>query len=66
MIFGLVTFAKAKLHPPSFILRSVIHRAMSRLIFVSEMGELGGNNLGKLGVRHVDVRCQPTCIVGII
>ena len=27
MIFGLVTFAKVKLHPPSSIMRSAIHRA---------------------------------------
>ena len=48
MIFGLVTFAKVKLHPPSSIMSSAIHRAMTQLIFVHEVGKLGGGNLGKL------------------
>jgi hypothetical protein len=42
MIFGLVTFINIKLHPPSFIIRSAIHQAMTRLIFVHEVGKLGG------------------------
>jgi hypothetical protein len=42
MILGLVTFAKIKLHPPSFIMRSAIHLAMTRLFFVIGVGKLGG------------------------
>ena len=38
----LVTFAKDKLHPPSFISWSDIHRVMTRFIFVCEVGRLGG------------------------
>ena len=38
----LVTFTRVKLHPPSSIMRSAIHRAMTRLIFVPEVGKLGG------------------------
>ena len=48
IIFGLVIFAKGKLHPPPFIIRSTIHRAMTHLIFVSKVGKFKGNNLGKL------------------
>ena len=48
MIFGFVNFRKVKLHRPSFIM-SVIHRAITRLIFVSKVGKLGGGNLSKLG-----------------
>ena len=47
-MFGLVAFAKVKLHPPSFIMRNAIHRAMTGLIFVPAVGELGGGNLSKL------------------
>ena len=43
MLFGLVTFAKVKLHQPFFMIKSVIHWAMTRLIFVFEVGKLGGN-----------------------
>jgi hypothetical protein len=43
MIFGLVTFAKIKLHPPSFINRSAIHRATTRLSFLGEVVKLGGS-----------------------
>ena len=42
MIFRLVVFAKFKLHPQSCIMRNAIHRAMTRLIFVLEVGKLGG------------------------
>jgi hypothetical protein len=48
LIFGLVTFAKVKLPPPSFIIRSVIYQAMTYLIIVPKVGKLGGGNLGKL------------------
>ena len=48
MIFGLVAFGRFELYPTSSIIRSVIHRAMTRLIFVGEVGKLGGGNLGKL------------------
>ena len=57
MIFGLVTFAKVTLHRPSSIMRSAIYQAMTHLIFVSEVGNLGGG---------MWVRCRPTCIVGIL
>jgi hypothetical protein len=43
MIFGLVTFAKIKLHPSSSIIRSSIHQSMKHLIFVVEVGKLGGS-----------------------
>ena len=43
MIFGLVTFAKVNLHPPSSVMRSAIYRAMTRLNFVPDVGKLGGN-----------------------
>ena len=43
MIFGLVTFAKVKLHLPSFIIRNAIHRALTRLVFVPEVGNLEGS-----------------------
>ena len=36
MIFGLVTFAKVKLHPSLSTIRSAIHQAMTCLIFVHE------------------------------
>ena len=49
MIFGLVIFTKVKLHPPSFIIKSAIHQAMTHLIFVPNVENLGGGNLGKLG-----------------
>ena len=42
MIFELVTFAKVKLHPLSFISRSAIHRAMTHLIFVPMVEKLRG------------------------
>jgi hypothetical protein len=42
MIFGLVTIINIKLHPPSSIIRSAIHQAMTCLIFVHEVGKLGG------------------------
>jgi hypothetical protein len=42
MIYNLVTFAKVKLNPPSSITRSVIHRAMTRLNFVGDVGKLRG------------------------
>jgi hypothetical protein len=42
MILGLVTFAKIKLQPPSFITRSAIHLAMTHLLFVVGVGKLGG------------------------
>ena len=42
MIFGLVTFAKFKLHPPSSIRRIVVHRAITCLFFVDEVDKLGG------------------------
>ena len=42
MIVGLVTFTKTKLHPPSFIIMSGIHQAMTRLIFVGKVGKLRG------------------------
>ena len=42
MIFRLVTLAKSKLHPQSCIMRNATHRAMTRLIFVLEVGKLGG------------------------
>ena len=52
MIFGLVSFIVVKLHATSSIIRSAIHRAMTGLIFVSEVGKLevgmwlwGGNQL---------------------
>ena len=38
MIFGLVTFAKSKQHPPSSLNMS----AMTRLNFEGEVGKLGG------------------------
>jgi len=44
VIFGLVTFAQVKLHPPSFIMSSM-HWAMTRLIFVPEVGKAGSNQL---------------------
>ena len=43
MIFELVLFLKPELHPPSFTTRSTIHRVMTRLIFVGEVGKWGGN-----------------------
>ena len=43
MIFGLVTFAKVELHPLISIMRSAIHRIMTCLIFLHEVGKLGGN-----------------------
>ena len=43
MIFELVLFLKPKLHPPSFTTRSTIHRVMTCLIFVGEVGKWGGN-----------------------
>ena len=48
---------KVKLHPPSFIIRSDIHQAMTHLIFVCEVGKLGGN-IWLWGANQ-------TCIVGI-
>jgi hypothetical protein len=42
MVFGLVTFAKVKLHPPSVIMRSPLHRAMTCLNLVAEVAILGG------------------------
>jgi hypothetical protein len=44
MIFGLVTFRRihTTVHPPSFIIRSAIHRVMTPLICVGEVGNLGG------------------------
>jgi len=33
---------KVKLHPPSSIIRSTIHRAMTRLIFMHKVGKLEG------------------------
>ena len=67
MIFGLVTFTKVKLHPPSFIMRSIIHWVMTRLIFMHEVSILGGGNLGELGGgMSLAMRCRPTCIVGIL
>ena len=64
MIFGLVTFAKIKLHPPSFKMRNAIHRVMTCLIIVPNVCKLGGNKLGEIKRRHVVMRWQPTCIVG--
>ena len=49
MIFGLVTLAEFKLHPPSFIIMSATHWALTCLIVVGELGKLRGDNLGKLG-----------------
>ena len=49
MIFRLVTSAKVKLHPPSFIIRSVINQDMTHLIFEREVGKLRGGDLCKLG-----------------
>ena len=42
MIYGLVTFTKIKLHPSSSIIRSDTHQFMTHLIFMSEVGKLGG------------------------
>ena len=39
---GLVIFAKVKLHPSMPKMRSVVHRAMTCLIVVPEVGKLGG------------------------
>ena len=50
MIFGLVTFAKVKLHPSPSTIRSAIHQAMKRLIFAHEVDRLEDGNLGKLGL----------------
>ena len=45
MIFGLITLTKENYihHPPSSMIRSAIHRVMVCLIFVGEVGILGGN-----------------------
>jgi hypothetical protein len=37
------------IYPPSSIIRSVVHRAMTCLIFLGEVGKLGGNNFSELG-----------------
>ena len=59
MIFELVTFAKVKLHPPSFIMRSVIHQAMTHLIFVVEAGKLGGGMcIGRSLTKTVEMMCD--------
>ena len=42
MMFGYVTFVTIKLHPPSSVVRSAIHQAMTHLIFVAKPGKLGG------------------------
>jgi hypothetical protein len=47
MVFGLVIFAKIKLHAPSPIIRSATHAALTRLIFVGKLGKLRDNNLSK-------------------
>ena len=39
----LMIFELVKLHPPSSIMRSVIHQVMTRLIVVYEVSKLGGN-----------------------
>ena len=49
MKFGLITFIIVKLHPPSSIMKSAIHQAMTRFFFMSEIGKLGSDNLGELG-----------------
>ena len=43
----LIAFAKIKLHRPSWIVRSAIHQGMTHLMFVGEVGKLGGVNFGK-------------------
>ena len=42
MIFGFVTLADIKLHLPSSKIRSAINQAIIHLIFVGEVGKLGG------------------------
>ena len=42
MIFGSITFANVKLHPPSSIIRSAIDQAMIRLFFEPKEDKLGG------------------------
>jgi hypothetical protein len=37
IIFRLVTFTKVKLHPPSSIMRSAIHQATTRLVFMPKV-----------------------------
>jgi hypothetical protein len=39
---GLVTFGKSQVHPPSSIMRSVVHQALTCVIFVLEVGKLEG------------------------
>ena len=58
MIFGLVTFAKIKLHPPSSIIRSATHLALHTVEFCVRAGQISK--------RHVVVRSRPTCVLGIL
>jgi hypothetical protein len=55
MIFGLVTFAKVKLHPPSSIMK-MLSTKLDTLNFYARGGQ----------VRrwHVAMRCQPTLYYG--
>jgi hypothetical protein len=55
MKFGLVIFVKVKLHATSFIMRSAIHRVVTRLIFVSKVGKLGGSKLKNQLTTHLDL-----------
>ena len=41
-MFWLAIFAIDKLYPPSSLIRSAIHKAMTHLIFVGKVGQLGG------------------------
>ena len=65
MIFGLVTFTKGKLHPPSSKSRSAIHRAMTHLIFVLKVGKLRGNMWLKYEATCGD-EVPTNCIVSIL